>query len=60
MSVPSNQRNGSIFGMFERFVHSEVAGSVVLLLCTIAARVLANSPWAEAYFQVLHTKVGVS
>jgi NhaA family Na+:H+ antiporter len=45
---------------FERFVHSEVFGSAVLLLCTIAALFLANSRWSETYLHLLHTKVGVS
>ncbi len=31
-------------GMFERFVHSAVSGSIVLLVCTIVALVWANSP----------------
>ena len=29
-----------------RFFQVEAAGGVVLLLCTVAALVLANSPWA--------------
>ena len=33
------------------FVHLEVSGSVVLLIATIVALVLANSPLADAYFQ---------
>ncbi len=47
-------------GLFERFLHSEVAGSVVLLTCTLVALVWANSPWAEAYSHILHTKIGIS
>jgi len=47
-------------GLFERFVHSEASGSVVLLACTLVALVWANSPWSDAYFHILHTKVGIS
>jgi len=47
-------------GYFEWFVHSEVTGSLLLLACTIVALVWANSPWAESYFEILHTYVGVS
>jgi len=47
-------------GMFERFVHSEVGGSIVLLATTIAALVWANSPWAERYFALVDTYVGVA
>src|SRR5262249_28809204 len=42
------------------FIHSEVAGSAVLLAGTIAAMVLANSAWAESYFHLNHTKIGIS
>ena len=45
---------------FERFLHSEVSGSLVLLACTLAALALANSPLAEAYFEFEHTELGVS
>ncbi len=47
-------------GTFEWFVHSEVVGSLLLLACTVLALVLANSPLAGGYDQLLHTKVGVS
>ena len=46
--------------MFQRFVHSEVSGSVVLLAATILALVWANSPWAASYFELQHTYIGVS
>lgn len=41
------------------FVRSEVAGSVILLACTVAALVWANSPWAAAYFALVHTKLAL-
>jgi len=47
-------------GIFERFVHSEVSGSALLLVCTAAALALANSSVAEFYFGLLYTKVGLS
>jgi NhaA family Na+:H+ antiporter len=49
-----------VLGMFERFVHSEASGSVVLLLATLAALVWANSPAAESYFALARTRIGVS
>ena len=49
-----------VLGVFERFVHSEVSGSVVLMVCTLAAITWANSPAAEFYFALAHTKIGVS
>lgn len=47
-------------GIFHWLVHSPVAGSLLLLVCTIVALVWANSPWANIYDNLLHTKVGVS
>jgi NhaA family Na+:H+ antiporter len=47
-------------GMFQRFFHSEVSGSIVLLASTIVALVWANSPWSDVYFQIAHTKIGIS
>jgi len=55
----SGTENG-VRGMFARFVHSQVASSVVLLGCTLAAMVWANSPWAARYFEITHAKVAIS
>jgi NhaA family Na+:H+ antiporter len=54
-----NERVG-FRGYFEWFVRSEVTGSILLLACTVVALVWANSPWAETYFDLLHTYVGLS
>jgi len=40
------------------FVHLEVSGNIVLLIATIVALVLANSPVADAYFQFWKTEIG--
>ncbi len=47
-------------GHFQRFLHSAVSGSVVLLLCTVVAMLWANSVWAESYFALLHMHLGVA
>ena len=47
-------------GIFARFVHSKVSGSALLLVSTAAALILANSPRADAYFDLLYKKVGFS
>jgi NhaA family Na+:H+ antiporter len=44
----------------EWFIHSEVTGSILLLACTLVALAWANSPWADTYFHLLHTPVGMS
>ena len=47
-------------GVLDWFIHSEVAGSAVLLASTVAAMVWANSPWAESYVQLAHTNIVIS
>jgi len=42
------------------FFHSEVTGSIALLACTVLALAWANSRWADGYFHLLHTPIGVS
>jgi NhaA family Na+:H+ antiporter len=44
---------------FANFVHIEAAAGVVLLSFAVAAVVLSNSPWAEAFLQVWETRVGL-
>jgi NhaA family Na+:H+ antiporter len=45
---------------FQRFARTESAGGVVLLACAALALGWANSPWAESYFHLWETHVGVS
>jgi len=59
MATPEKETS-TVSRVFERFVHSEASGSVVLLLCTVAALAWANSSAAPAYEALLHTKIGVS
>lgn len=47
-------------GMLERFIQSEISGSVILLACTILALLWANSPWAESYFHLVHIPFSLS
>jgi NhaA family Na+:H+ antiporter len=42
------------------FLHLEVSGSIVLLVATIAALVLANSVWHEAFTEFWHTEIGLT
>jgi len=58
--MSSKRDKESFRGWFEWFVRSEVTGSTLLLACTVIALVWANSPWAESYFELLHTYIGVS
>lgn len=45
---------------FRQFSRLETAGGILLLICTAAALVIANSPLSDAYFHWLHhEKLGV-
>lgn len=44
--------------LFERFLHSQSSGSIVLLLATITAVTWANSPWSDAYHSLSHLDIG--
>ena len=42
-----------------RFLQIEAAGGAVLLLCTLLALILANSPWSVQYTEFWETQIGV-
>jgi len=44
---------------FDRFLHSQASGSIVLIIATIIALVWANSPWSKLYFDLSHLNIGV-
>ena len=44
---------------FQKFAGLEAAGGILLLACSIAALVWANSPWAGTYSKLWHTPVTV-
>ena len=44
---------------FARFLRIEAAGGAILLLFTVAALVLSNSPWAPLYSDVWQTPLGI-
>ncbi len=60
MSHPADAPDGRSTGAFQRFFHSEAAGSVLLLLFTGVALAWANSPWSDLYDRMLHAPIGVS
>ena len=44
---------------FRRFLHIEAAGGVVLLVATIVALGLANSPWSEWYLAIWESEFSI-
>lgn len=43
---------------FKRFTQSSKAGGVVLIVCTLASLIIANSTWGDAYLHFWHRPVG--
>lgn len=41
-----------------RFLHVEAASGIVLLACTVAALILANSPWSDRFLGFWETPLG--
>src|SRR5262245_60839017 len=58
LDVPS-QPIDRLVAPFERFLHLEAAGGVVLLVCTAVALVIANSPFGDDYHGWWQTPVGL-
>lgn len=50
----------SLSDQFKEFMHRQTSGALVLLVATVAALIIANSPLATAYDQFLHTELGVT
>ena len=44
---------------FEEFARLESSGGILLIGCTLAALIWANSPWSHGYFELWHTKLTV-
>ena len=46
-----------LLATFKQFAHSGKAGSVLLILCTLASLIIANSAWGERYLGFWHQYV---
>ena len=44
---------------FQDFTHKQSSGGILLIAATVVALVWANSPWAESYSNLWHTKLSV-
>lgn len=44
---------------FQSFIKDQTTGALFLIVCTVAALALANSPLAADYLSLIHTKVGL-
>ena len=45
--------------MFERFLHSQVIGALILIATTAVALIWANSTWGQFYYDLSHTYLGI-
>jgi NhaA family Na+:H+ antiporter len=43
---------------FQKFMHLEASGGIVLIVATVSALVWANSQWSHGYQELWHTHVG--
>ncbi len=49
-----------ILSPIEKFMHLEASSGIVLVICTLIALILANSPLSEAYEHFIHMDIGFS
>ncbi|NPA66784.1 MAG: Na+/H+ antiporter NhaA [Epsilonproteobacteria bacterium] len=57
---PLQEKFQKILTPFEHFIHNETSTGLVLMVMTVLALVLANSPWEEGYKAFFHTEIGFS
>jgi NhaA family Na+:H+ antiporter len=53
-------RLAQVLSPIQQFIHSETASGIVLIVVTILALLIANSPLAALYDDLLHTDISVS
>ncbi|WP_313606729.1 Na+/H+ antiporter NhaA [Rhizobium sp.] len=56
--MSSTPSKGRIQSTLRHFLNNEASGGVILMIVAVLAIITANSPFAEAYFHVLHVYVG--
>ncbi len=60
MSVVAPEPIDRVLAPLRAFTHNAVSGGLLLMAGAVVALVWANSPWAESYEALWHTKVGIS
>lgn len=53
-------RLGRVLTPMQHFIHSETAGGIVLIVATVLALILANSPLSAMYYAVLDAHITIS
>ncbi len=57
--APWEQAFDRVLSQIEEFTHRQTTGGIVLMLCAVAALVLANSGWSEGYHKLLKVPMGL-
>ena len=55
-----NSSSKSISEIFSLFIHSDMAGGVLLFICALLAMIIANSPFSTYYFEFWHLDFGIT
>jgi NhaA family Na+:H+ antiporter len=59
IGTPLERKLERIIPPFQRFIHDQTTGSVLLIICTMAALLVANSRLSHGYESLLLTEVGL-
>jgi len=59
IGTPVEKKLEDIMPPFQRFTHDQTTGSVLLIICTLAALLLANSSFNRGYESLLLTETGL-
>jgi NhaA family Na+:H+ antiporter len=59
IGTPLEKKLEEIIPPFQRFTHDQTTGSVLLIICTTAALLLANSSLDRGYESLLHIEIGL-
>jgi NhaA family Na+:H+ antiporter len=59
IGTPLEKKLEGIIPPFERFTHDQTTGSILLIICTLAALIIANSPLDRSYETLLLTRTGL-
>ncbi len=59
LPLPGSTTIETLTRPFGEFARLESSGGILLIGCTLAALLWANSPWSHAYFDLWHTKLTV-
>ena len=51
---------GKLLTPIEAFTRNSSASGILLIVCTLAALIIANSPWSDVYHHLLHQPLAVS